>query len=59
MAVYENTEEEIAHHTVCDRVPPSPKFELHIANVDLISVVANAEMKVDYTKYTDEIKTNT
>lgn len=37
----------------------SPKFELHIANVDLISVVVNAEMKVDYTKYTDEIKTNT
>lgn len=34
----------------------SPKFELHIANVDLISVVVNAEIKVDYTKYTDELK---
>lgn len=29
----------------------SPKFEPRIANVDLISVVVNAEMKVDYTKH--------
>lgn len=29
------------------------------SNVDLIAVVVNAEMKVDYTTYTDDIKTNT
>lgn len=27
------------------------KFEPHIANVDLISVVVNAEIKVDYTRH--------
>lgn len=31
------------------------KFEPRVANVDLLSVVVNAEMMVDHKTYTDDI----